>query len=60
MIREIPGYELTISPDAYIAENATIAGAVSVASGASIWYGAVLRGDCGAIEIGERSSIQIM
>ncbi len=47
-----------ISPDAFIAESATIIGDVEIGPGVSIWYGAVLRGDVGAIRIGARSNIQ--
>ena len=50
------------SPDlslaAFIAPNATVLGNVSLATGVSIWYGAILRGDLEAIEIGERTNIQ--
>ena len=42
----------------YIAPNATVVGDVILEAGVSIWYGAVLRGDCGAITIGENSNIQ--
>jgi carbonic anhydrase/acetyltransferase-like protein (isoleucine patch superfamily) len=42
----------------YAAENATILGKVSVGPGASIWYGAVARGDLASITIGERTNIQ--
>jgi carbonic anhydrase/acetyltransferase-like protein (isoleucine patch superfamily) len=47
-----------IASDVFIAENATIIGDVEIGPGASIWYGAVLRGDVGAIKIGARSNIQ--
>jgi carbonic anhydrase/acetyltransferase-like protein (isoleucine patch superfamily) len=42
----------------FIAENATIIGDVEIRAGASIWYGATLRGDRGSIIIGENSSVQ--
>ncbi len=42
----------------YAAETAMIGGQVSVAAGASIWYGAVVRGDLASITIGEGSNIQ--
>ena len=42
----------------YIAPNATVVGNVTLAPGVSIWYGAVLRGDGGAISIGENSNVQ--
>ena len=47
-----------IAPDAYLAPNATIIGDVTIGSEASIWFGAVLRGDDEAIVIGARSNVQ--
>ena len=42
----------------FIAENATVAGAVTLRSHASVWFGSVLRGDNDRITVGERSNIQ--
>ena len=42
----------------WVAENATLIGRVRLKDEASIWFGAVLRGDNEWIEIGERSQIQ--
>jgi len=47
-----------IAADAFIAETAVIVGDVEIGAGASIWYGAVLRGDVGWIRIGARSNVQ--
>ena len=47
-----------IEKGAFVAENATLIGDVVVRKGASIWFGAVLRGDINRIEIGEYTSIQ--
>lgn len=47
-----------IADDAFIAENATIIGDVTIGSESSVWYGAVLRADVGPIKIGKRSNIQ--
>jgi carbonic anhydrase/acetyltransferase-like protein (isoleucine patch superfamily) len=47
-----------IAPDAYIAPNATLIGDVTIAAEASVWFGAVLRGDDEAIVIGPRSNVQ--
>jgi len=58
VIRSFGGKTPQIAADAFIAENATIIGDVEIGPGASIWYGAVLRGDVGAIRIGARSNIQ--
>lgn len=43
---------------AFIAPNATVIGDVTLGKDASVWYGAVLRGDSGAIAVGEGSNIQ--
>ena len=42
----------------FIAPNATVVGKVTLADGVSIWYGAVLRGDSGAITVGKGTNIQ--
>ncbi len=47
-----------ISAAAFVAATATVIGSVKVGAGASIWYGAVIRGDVEVIEIGECSNIQ--
>jgi carbonic anhydrase/acetyltransferase-like protein (isoleucine patch superfamily) len=47
-----------ISQAAFIAANAVVMGSVKIASGVSIWYGAVVRGDLESIEIGECTNIQ--
>jgi len=49
-----------VAADAFIAPNAVLIGDVTVESGASIWFGAVLRGDDPeyGIVVGARSSIQ--
>lgn len=42
----------------FIAETATVIGRVRLLSSASVWFGAVLRGDNEWIEIGEHSNVQ--
>ena len=44
--------------DAYIAPNATVVGDVTLHKNVNIWYNAVLRGDSGAIVIGEGTNVQ--
>ena len=46
------------SQAAFMAPNATVIGNVSLAEGASVWYGAVVRGDLEAIQIGAFSNVQ--
>lgn len=45
-------------PDAYIAPTAVLIGDVEVGASASIWFGAVLRGDDGGIRVGEGANVQ--
>lgn len=52
------GPELPADGDYFIAENASIIGKVRLKPGASVWFGAVLRGDNEWIEIGEGSNVQ--
>lgn len=47
-----------ISQAAFVASNAVVVGQVEIAAGASIWYGAVVRGDVERIVIGEKTNIQ--
>jgi carbonic anhydrase/acetyltransferase-like protein (isoleucine patch superfamily) len=47
-----------IAPDAWVAESAQVIGRVRLLPGASVWYGAVLRGDNEWITIGARSNVQ--
>lgn len=58
MIIEYAGKKPQIGANVFIAPNATLIGDVIVGEGASIWFGAVLRGDFGRIIIGNGSSIQ--
>ena len=48
----------TRTAETFVAENATVLGDVEIGSEVSIWFGAVLRGDCFPIRIGARSNIQ--
>ena len=47
-----------VADGAWVAPNATLAGSVVLAEGASIWYGAVLRADNEPITVGKDSNIQ--
>lgn len=52
------GHEPQIDPTAWIAPTATLVGRVTVGPRASVFYGAVLRGDMDEITLGEGSNIQ--
>ncbi|GAA3597533.1 gamma carbonic anhydrase family protein [Nonomuraea rosea] len=47
-----------IHPDAYVHPDAVVIGSVVIGAESSVWPAAVLRGDFGRIEVGERTSIQ--
>ncbi len=47
-----------IHPLAFIAPGAHVIGDVTIAKNASVWFTAVLRGDMGAIRVGEGTNIQ--
>lgn len=47
-----------IGQGCYIAPTATLIGDVTIQDGASVWFGAVLRGDVAPIVVGRRSNIQ--
>lgn len=47
-----------IHPTAFIAPTAAVVGDVIIHAHASIWYGAVVRGDTNYVEIGEGANVQ--
>ena len=54
------GVHPDIAPDVFLAPTAVVVGNVTIGSGSSVWFGAILRGDHpeNGIVIGERVSIQ--
>jgi len=47
-----------LADDVWVAETATVVGNVLLEEGASVWFGAVIRGDNEQIKIGKNSNIQ--
>ena len=47
-----------VADSAWVADNAQVMGAVTIAADASVWFGVTVRGDTETIEIGEGSNIQ--
>jgi carbonic anhydrase/acetyltransferase-like protein (isoleucine patch superfamily) len=47
-----------IEPTVFIARGAIVLGQVQLGKDASVWYNAVIRGDCEQISIGEATNIQ--
>ncbi len=58
MIIELGEKKPVIGRNVFIAPTAVIVGDVEIQEGASIWYGAVLRGDMAPIFIGKNTNVQ--
>jgi carbonic anhydrase/acetyltransferase-like protein (isoleucine patch superfamily) len=55
---EFEGKSPQVAPDAFVAPTAVLVGDVVVESGASVWFGAVLRGDFNRIVVGAGTTVQ--
>ena len=58
MIEALPPHTPKIHPSAYVHDAAVVIGEVEIGAQSSIWPAAVLRGDDGLIQVGERTSVQ--
>jgi carbonic anhydrase/acetyltransferase-like protein (isoleucine patch superfamily) len=58
VILELDGVRPVIGEDVFLAPTAVLVGDVEIGDRASVWFGAVLRGDSSAIRIGAETSIQ--
>lgn len=58
MIHALGGKTPKIDPESWVAHNATVIGYVELHRHASIWFNAVVRGDCDWIIVGEGSNVQ--
>jgi len=58
LIETFQGIRPEIGEEVYVAPTASVIGDVAIGSGSSVWHGAVIRGDCWKIRIGEYSNIQ--
>lgn len=54
----LDGVAPEIDPSAWIAPDAVVIGKVRLGAGASVWFGAVLRGDNEWIEVGDGTNVQ--
>lgn len=52
------GREPTVHPTAFVAPTATIVGDVTVEEDASVWYGAVIRGDYSPVVVRKGANVQ--
>ena len=57
-IYELDGLTPQLGEGAWVADSAQVIGNVHLADGASVWFGAVLRGDNEPIRVGKGSNIQ--
>ena len=57
-ILTVDGRTPQIDASAYLADDVTVAGSVTLASGVSVWFGCVLRSENAWIEIGQDSNVQ--
>lgn len=58
LILPFEGSTPTVPESAWLAPNATVVGAVTLGERASVFYGAVLRGDMDSISIGDDTNLQ--
>ena len=58
MLYKLDEYEPILDGDYYVADSAIVLGKVRLCKDASVWFGAVLRGDTELITIGEGSNVQ--
>lgn len=52
------GKSPSVAPDAWVAPTASVIGDVEIASGASVWFNATIRGDTSYVRIGPGTSVQ--
>ena len=58
IIKELNSVMPVVGERTFLAETATLIGSVRMGEDCSIWYGAVLRADVGAIRLGDRVNVQ--
>lgn len=58
MIRSVNGRTPQIAQSAFVSEAAYVVGDVKIGENASIWPGAVIRGDFGSISIGAETAVE--
>lgn len=58
MIYQLGSDKVTLGQNTYVAPGAHVMGKVVLRNHASVWFNAVLRGDCDLIEVGEGSNVQ--
>jgi carbonic anhydrase/acetyltransferase-like protein (isoleucine patch superfamily) len=58
IIRSFGGASPRLHPSVFVMEGCAVIGDVEIGEGASLWFGAVARGDVNQIRIGARTNVQ--
>jgi len=58
ILKEFRGLYPKVGQNVYLADDVVLIGDVTIEDDCSIWWGSVLRGDCGALVIGRGSNVQ--
>lgn len=58
ILKEYRGMYPKVGSNVYLADDAVLIGDVVLEDDVSVWWGAVLRGDCGTIHVGRGSNVQ--
>jgi carbonic anhydrase/acetyltransferase-like protein (isoleucine patch superfamily) len=58
MIYKLGSDKVSLGQNTYVAPGAHVMGKVTLHDNTSVWFNAVLRGDCDVIEVGEGSNVQ--
>jgi carbonic anhydrase/acetyltransferase-like protein (isoleucine patch superfamily) len=58
MIIDLPNRSPRIADDCFVAPNATVIGDTTMESGASVWFGTVVRADVERVHIGANTNVQ--
>lgn len=58
LVRAFKNHVPRVADSCFLADTAVVIGDVELEDQVNVWYGAVLRGDCGHIRIGARTNVQ--
>lgn len=58
ILKEFRGLYPKVGRNVYLSDDVVLVGDVTIEDDCSIWWGSVLRGDCGALVIGRGSNVQ--
>ena len=58
MLYQLDQHQVRIAEDTFVAPDAAVIGRVTLGAGASVWFGAVIRGDVEDITVGAGTNVQ--